>query len=137
MNRYVKISWATDLKHVYYFSGPPFPPKNLTQVLPKGGLATSVYLQWREIPMAEQGGGLLHYNVTFWLKEQPRNINKTDKAIGKPTANSDGIISYEIEGLQTGREYQVDVYGVNMYSTDAIKEEYYVSRILAIPKLRM
>lgn len=125
------------LKPVCYFLGPPFPPKNLTQILPEGALATSLYLQWREIPVAEQGGGLLHYNITFWLKEQPRNINKTDRSIGTPTANTDGIISYVIEGLQTGLEYQVDVYGVNQYSTDAINEEYYVSSITAIPKLRM
>ena len=127
----------TVLKHVYYFLGPPFPPKNFTQIFPEGALATSVYLQWREIPVAEQGGGFQHYGITFWSKEQPRNITKTDRSIGKPTANKDGIISYEIEGLQTGQEYQVDVYGVNQYSTDAINEEYYVSRITAIPQLRM
>ena len=126
----------TVLKHVYCFSGPPFPPKNFTQIFPEGALATSVYLQWREIPVAEQGGGFQHYGITFWLKEQPRNINKTDRSIRTPTANN-GFISYEIEGLQTGQEYQVDVYGVNQYSTDVINEEYYISRITAIPQLRM
>ena len=96
-----------------------------------------MYLQWLEIPVAEQGGGLQHYNITYWLKDQLRNINKTDRSIGRPRPNGDGFISYEIEGLQTGLEYQVDVYGVNQYSTDAINEEYYISGITATPKLRM
>ena len=97
-----------------------------------------MYLQWHEIPVAEQGGGLMHYNITYWVKGQQRHINKTDLSIGQgqpsPIA---GFISYEIQGLRTGLEYQVDVYGVNQYSTDAINEEYYISRITVTPKLRM
>ena len=125
----------TGLKLFYYVSGPPFPPKNLTQLLPEGALATSIHLQWADIPVEEQGGDLRHYNITYWVKGQIRHINKTDLSIGKPQSR-DGFISYEIQGLQTGLEYQVDVYGVNQYSTDAINEEYYVSRITATPKLR-
>lgn len=109
----------------------------MTQILPEGAQATSLYLQWREIPVVEQGGGFQHYSITYWLKEQSRNINKTDRSIGTPRADTNGFISYEIDGLQTGLEYQVDVYGVNQYSTDAINEEYYVARITATPQLRM
>ena len=127
----------TGLKHAYYFSGPPFPPKNLTQIFPEGASATSVYLRWTEIPVVEQGGGLNNYEISYWVKGIRRAINKTDLPIGRPVADADGFVSYEIEGLQTGLEYEMYVYGVNQYSTDAINEEYYVSRITAIPKLSM
>ena len=108
----------------------------MTQFFPEGARATSVHLQWADIPVAEQGGGLQHYNITYWVKGQQRHINKTELSIGRLSPTG-GFISYEIEGLQNGLEYQVDVYGVNKYSSDVIKEEYYTSRITVIPKLRM
>ena len=131
----------TGLILVYCFSGPPFPPKNLTQIFPEGVLATSVYLRWAEIPVAEQGGELQHYNITYWVKGQTRRINKTDLSIGRPTATG-GLILFEIKGLQTGVEYVVEVYGVNRYLTDDIEQKYYnqkyfFSEITATPELRM
>ena len=131
----------TVLKLLYYFSGPPFPPKNLTQIFPQGVLATSVHLQWRKIPVAEQGGELQHYNITYWVKGQTRHINKTDLSIGRPSPIG-GLISFEIKGLQTGVEYVVEVYGVNQHLTDDVEQKYYnqkyfFSEITATPGLRM
>ena len=104
-------------------------------------MATSVYLRWAEIPLAEQGGELQHYNITYWVKGELRPINKTDLSIGRPTAIG-GLISFEIKGLQTGVEYVVQVYGVNQYLTDDIEQKYqnqkyFFSEITATPGLRM
>ena len=120
----------------YWFSGPPFPPKYLMQIFPKGALPTSVYLRWKEIPVAEQGGGLNNYEISYWVKGQPRAINKTDLPIGLPTADADGYISYEIKNLQTGLEYLVAVYGENKYSTDVLDRSYYSSEIFVKPSFR-
>ena len=106
------------------------------QIFPKGALATSVYLRWTEIPVAEQGGGLNNYEISYWVKGQPRAINKTDFPIERPTADADGYISYEIKNIQTGLEYLVAVYGENKYSTDVLDRSYYSSEIFAKPSVR-
>ena len=120
---------------LYCFSGPPFPPKNLTQIFPEGALATSVHLRWTEIPVTEQGGGLNNYEISYWVKGQPRAINKTDLPIVRPTVDAEGYVSYEIENLQTGVEYLVAVYGENQYSTDILDRIYYSSEISVTPTL--
>lgn len=116
-------------------SGPPFPPKNLTQIFPDGTLATSVYLKWAEIPVSEQGGGMISYEISYWVKGQPRDINKTDVQIGRPISTS-GFIRYEIESLQTDLEYIVAVYGLNRYSSDHMDRRYYSTEISAIPSVK-
>ena len=113
-----------------YFLGSPFPPKNLMQIFPEGALVTSVYLRWTEIPVAEQGGGLNNYEISYWVKGQPRAINKTDLPIGRPTADADGYISYEFKSLQTGVEYLVAVYDENQYSTDVLGRSYFLPKSL-------
>ena len=82
--------------------------------------------------MAEQGGGLQTYEISYWVKGQRREINKTDVSIGRPSA-IDGFISYEIQGLQTGLEYKVAVYGKNQYSTDTIDQGYFSTEITVTP----
>lgn len=72
------------------------------QIFPKGALATSVHLQWTEIPVVQQEGGLNNYEILYWVKGQPRAINKTDLPIGRPTADVEGYISYEVQNLQVG-----------------------------------
>lgn len=105
------------------------------QIFPKAALATSVHLRWTEIPVAEQGGGLNNYEISYWVKGQPRAINKTDLRIGRPTADADGFISYEIKNLQIGVEYLVAVYGENQYSTGVLDRSYYSSEIFATPSV--
>ena len=83
----------------------------------------------------EQGGGLNNYEISYWVKGQPRAINKTDLRIGRPTADADGFISYEIKNLQIGVEYLVAVYGENQYSTDVLDRSYYSSEIFATPSV--
>ena len=107
--------------------------------MPEGAQATSVHLKWHEIPVVQQGGELQHYNITYWVNGQVRNINKTDISIDKTGADGDGFISYEIENLQNGVEYNVEVYGVNQYLTDDIERRYYdqkyfYSEIAVTPK---
>ena len=98
-------------------------------------MATSVYLKWAEIPIAEQGGGLNSYVISYWVKGQPAGINKTDVQIGRPISTS-GFIRYEIENLQTNLEYIVAVFGVNQYSTDDIDRRYYSNEIFVIPSAK-
>ena len=105
----------------------------MTQIYPEAALATSVYLQWAKIPVAEQGGGLNIYKISYWVNGQGRGINKTDVSIGRPKPDTDGYISYEIQDLQTGLEYRVAVYGENQYSTDAINWSFYSTEISVIP----
>lgn len=107
----------------------------MTQVFPDGTLATSVYLQWTEIPVSQQGGALDSYEISYWVKEQPRDINKTDVQIGRPTSTG-GFITYEIKNLQTNVEYIVAVYGKNRYLTDAIDRRYYSSEISVVPSAK-
>ena len=105
------------------------------QIFPERALATSVYLRWKEIPVAEQGGGLNNYEISYWVKGQPRAINKTVLPIGRPTADADGYISYEIKNLLTGVEYLVTVYGENQYSTGVLDRSYYSSEIFVTPSI--
>ena len=85
--------------------------------------------------MTEQGGGLKNYEISYWVKGQPRAINKTDLPIVRPTVDAKGFVSYEIENLQTGVEYLVAVYGENQYSTDILDRIYYSSEISVTPTL--
>ena len=95
---------ASKFQTVFYsFSGPPFPPKNLIQVFPEGASATSVYLQWAEIPVTEQGGGLDNYEILYWVVGPPGQFNKVYLPIGQP-ASTEGFIRYEIQHLQTSLE---------------------------------
>ena len=98
-------------------------------------MATSVYLQWTEIPVAEQGGALDSYEISYWVKEQPKDINKTDVRIARPRSTG-GFITYEIKNLQTNLEYIVAVSGKNRYSTDAIDRRYYSSEISVVPSAK-
>lgn len=132
---FVKFFYGMFSIWIFFFLGPPFPPKHLIQIFPKGALATSVYSRWTEIPVAEQGGGLNNYEISYWVKGQPRAINKTDLPTGRPTADAGGYISYEIKNLQTGVEYVVAVYGENQYSTDVLDRSYYSSEIVVTPSL--
>lgn len=103
----------------------------MTQIFPAGTLARSLHIQWAEIPVAEQGGELEGYVISYWVKGQPQDINKTNIEIGQPISTG-GFIRYEIENLQTNLEYIVAVYGKNQYSTDVIDRRYYSSEIFAI-----
>ena len=82
--------------------------------------------------MAEQGGGLQTYEISYWVNGQRREINKTDVPIGRPSP-IDGFVSYEIQGLQPGREYKVAVYGKNEYLTDTIDQRYFSTEITVTP----
>lgn len=124
---------ASKFQTVFYsFSGPPFPPKNLIQVFPEGASATSVYLQWAEIPVTEQGGGLDNYEILYWVVGPPGQFNKVYLPIGQP-ASTEGFIRYEIQHLQTSLEYKVAVYGKNQYSTNVLDQSYYSTEISVIP----
>lgn len=107
----------------------------MTQVFPDSTLATSVYLQWTEIPVAEQGGTLDSYEISYWVNEQPRDINKTNVQIGRPTSIG-GFITYEIKNLPTNLEYIVAVYGKNRYSADGIDRIYYSNEISVVPSAK-
>ena len=95
-----------------------------------------MYLQWVQIPVAEQGGGLRNYKVSYWVNGQKRNSNKTDVSIGRTKPDTDGYISYEIQNLPTGLEYIVAVYGENQYLTDAINWSFYSTEISVIPSAK-
>lgn len=82
--------------------------------------------------MAEQGGGLQTYEISYWVNRQQRKINKTDVSIGRPSP-VDGFILYEIQGLQTGLEYKVAVLGKNQYSADTIDQGYFSTEITVTP----
>lgn len=85
--------------------------------------------------MAEQGGVLNNYEISYWVKGQPRAINKTDLPLGRPTVHADGYFSYEIKNLQTGVEHLVAVNGENQYSADILDRSYYSSEIVVTPSL--
>lgn len=53
-------------------------------------------------------------------------------SIGRPSP-IDGFISYEIQGLQTGLEYKVAVYGKNEYSTNTIDQRFFSTEITVTP----
>lgn len=95
-----------------------------------------MYLQWVEIPVAEQGGGMSNYKVSYWVNGQRRSINKTDVSIGRPKPDTDGYISYEIQNLTPELEYIVAVYGENQYSTNAINWSFYSTEISVIPSAK-
>lgn len=101
-------------------------------MFPKKALATLVHLRWAEIPMTEQGEGLQTYEILYWVNGQQREINKTDVSIGRPSP-IDGFILYEIQGLQTGLEYKVAVYGKNQYSTGTTDHGYFSTEITVTP----
>ena len=104
----------------------------MTQVFSDGASRTSVYLQWAEIPVTEQGGSLEYYEISYWVVGQSGQINKVYQRIGQPTAK-DGFIRHEIQHLQTNLEYKVAVYGKNQYSTNALDQNYYSSEISVTP----
>lgn len=105
----------------------------MSRFYPDDALATSVYLRWAPIPVAEQGGGLNGYEISYWVSGQQREINKTDVFIGRKTADADGYISYGIQNLQPTVEYKFLVYGKNQYSSDSIPLAHYSTEYTAAP----
>lgn len=107
----------------------------MSRFYPDDASATSVYLRWVPIPVAEQGGGLNDYEISYWVNGQRREINKTDVSVGT-TADADGYISHGIQNLQPTVEYKFLVYGKNEYSSDSIPLAYYSTEYIAVPSDR-
>lgn len=118
------------------FSGPPFPPKNVTRYFPEAALLTSVYLRWTPIPVVEQGGELTGYEISYWVNGKLRKDNKTDLPIQQPQLNEQGFFTHEIKDLQSDVEYKFLVYGKNQYLSDSIDPTYYSKEIIATPSDR-
>ena len=108
----------------------------MSRFYPDDASATSVYLRWAPIPVAEQGGGLDDYEISYWVNGQEREINKTDRSVGRTTADQNGYISYGIQNLQPTVEYKFLVYGKNKYSSDSIDTTHYSTEYIAIPSDR-
>ena len=68
------------------------------------------------------------YEISYWVKGQSRELNKTDLQIRRPIPTG-GFITYKTANLQTNLEYIVAVYGKNRYLTDPIDRRYYSSEI--------
>ena len=100
----------------------------MTQVFPEGASATSAYLQWAEIPVTEQGGGLEYYEISYWVVGPPGQINKVYQRIGQP-ASKDGFSTHEIQHLRINLEYKVAVYGKRQYSANVLDQSYFSTEI--------
>ena len=86
--------------------------------------------------MAEQGGELTGYEISYWVNGQLRKDNKTDLPVGRPPLDEQGFVTYEIKDLQPDVEYKFLVYGKNQYLSDSIDTTYYSKEIIATPSYR-
>ena len=80
------------------FSGPNAPPSNVQGYSTS---STSIFVQWSNVPAADQNGVILSYTVTF--KALPDDSPKT-KVVSAPTTN------VTLKGLNECKNYSITVF---------------------------